>query len=47
VLEVSVTRQESGQFILSETDKLDFVDKFCYLKDMLGKTGGAEEASRT
>jgi hypothetical protein len=26
---------------------VEVVDKFCYLRDMLGKTDGAEEASRT
>ena len=32
--------------MLGATDKLEIVDKFCYLGDMLGKCGGAEEASR-
>ena len=27
-------------------DTLEFVDKFCYLGDMIGSGGGAEEASR-
>jgi len=29
------------------TDVLELVDKLCYLGDMLGKSGGAEEVSRT
>src|SRR5450755_4055524 len=33
-------------FMLGATDKLEIVDRFCYLGDMLGKGGGAEEASR-
>jgi len=28
-------------------DNFELVDKFCNLDDMLGKGGGAEEASRT
>jgi hypothetical protein len=47
VWEVSVAGRASQEFILSETDRLEVVDKFCYLGDMLGKAGGAEEASRT
>ena len=32
---------------LGESDKLECVNKFCYLGDMIGAGGGAEEASRT
>ena len=27
-------------------EELEVVDKFCYLGDVIGKSGGAEEASR-
>jgi hypothetical protein len=43
----SVTGKASREFILSETDRLEIVEKFCYLGDTFGKAGGAEEASRT
>ena len=32
--------------ILVNGDMLECVDKFCYLGDMIGSGGGAEEASR-
>jgi len=32
---------------LGQSDKLECVKKFCYLGDMIGAGGGAEEASRT
>ena len=28
-------------------DKIEVVDKFCYLGDMIGSSGGVEETSRT
>jgi hypothetical protein len=31
---------------LDSTDNLEFVDKFCYLRDLIGQAGGEEEASR-
>jgi hypothetical protein len=39
--------KEDGEFILSEADKLEIVDKFYYFGDVFGKAGGTEEASRT
>jgi Reverse transcriptase (RNA-dependent DNA polymerase) len=44
--EKSVSGKEDSDFILSGTDKLEVVDKFCKLEDTFGKAGGAEEASR-
>lgn len=38
---------ESVTFKVNDTEGLELVDRFCYLGDMLGKGGGAEEASRT
>lgn len=35
------------EFVLETGDKLEIVDRFCYLGDMIGKGGGAEEASIT
>jgi len=35
-----------GVFRLGTTNKLELFDKFYYFGDMLGKGGGAEEASR-
>src|SRR3989441_5543272 len=35
------------QFVLGAREKLEVVDKFCYLGDVIGKGGGAEEASRS
>ena len=34
------------QFVVGTSDKLEVVEKFCYLGDVIGKGGGAEEASR-
>src|SRR2546425_1389079 len=34
------------QFVLGVREELEIVDKFCYLGDVIGKGGGAEEASR-
>src|SRR5437867_1906533 len=34
------------QFVLGAREELEVVDKFCYLGDVIGKGGGAEEASR-
>ena len=31
---------------VEHVDKLECVSKFCYLGDMIGSAGGAEEASR-
>src|SRR3989441_6475972 len=35
-----------GQFVLGAREELEVVDKFCYLGDVIGKGGSAEEASR-
>ena len=32
--------------VLDDYDRLESVDQFCYLGDMLGAEGGAEEATR-
>ena len=32
---------------LLNRDKIEVVDKFCYLGDMIGSGGGVEEASQT
>ena len=37
---------EVRQFVLGAREELEVVDKFCYLGDVIGKGGGAEEASR-
>src|SRR6266516_458854 len=37
---------EGKQFVLGTTDKIEVVEKFCYLGDAIGKGGGAEESSR-
>src|SRR3989442_5785942 len=34
------------QFVLGAREELEVVDKFCYLGDVIGKGGCAEEASR-
>src|SRR5437867_9361561 len=34
------------QLVLEAREELEVVDKFCYLGDVIGKGGGAEEASR-
>src|SRR3989441_8722734 len=34
------------QLVLGAREELEVVDKFCYLGDVIGKGGGAEEASR-
>src|SRR4051812_17550408 len=34
------------QFVLGAREELEVVDKFCYLGDVIGKGGDAEEASR-
>jgi len=36
-----------GVFILDTAYNLELDDKSCYLGDMLGKCGGADEVSRT
>jgi len=38
---------ELGGVMLGQFGRLECVDKFCYLGDMIGAGGGAEEASRT
>src|SRR5260221_7441192 len=38
---------EVKELLLGEEGKLEYVDWFCYLGDMVGNGGGAEEASRT
>src|SRR3989442_2630968 len=37
---------EVRQFVLEAREEFEVVDKFCYLGDVIGKGGGAEEASR-
>src|SRR3989441_12238676 len=37
---------EVRQFVLGAREELEVGDKFCYLGDVIGKGGGAEEASR-
>src|SRR3989442_14485221 len=37
---------EVRQLVLGAREELEVVDKFCYLGDVIGKGGGAEEASR-
>lgn len=32
--------------VIEHVGKLKYVDKFCYLGDMIGAGGGAEDASR-
>ena len=34
------------QLVLGTSDKLKIVEKFCYLCDVIGKGGSAEESSR-
>jgi len=34
------------EILIGSLDKLECVEKFCYLGEMIGKGGGAEEASR-
>ena len=34
------------QFKVGTSDELEVVEKFCYLDDVIGKGGGAEESSR-
>ncbi len=36
---------EVKQFVLGNNDKMEVVEKFCYLGDVIGKGGGAEESS--
>src|SRR3954463_9175112 len=37
---------EVRHFVLGAREELEVVDKFCYLGDVIGRGGGAEEASR-
>src|SRR3954464_8790390 len=37
---------EVRQLVLGAREELEVVDKFCYLGDVIGRGGGAEEASR-
>ena len=37
---------ELKQFVLGNGEKVEVVEKFCYLGDVIGKGGGAEESSR-
>src|SRR6266516_3612963 len=37
---------EAKQFVLGTSDKIELVEKFCYLGDVIGKGGSAEESSR-
>jgi len=34
------------EFVIGQNEKLECVSKFCYLGDMIGSSGGAEEASK-
>ena len=43
----SCTVQETTDLILEDGTIVESVDKFCYLGDMIGACGGAEDASRT
>ena len=36
---------EVKQFVLGNNDKIEVVEKFCYLGDVIEKGGGAEESS--
>ena len=38
--------EEVRQLVLGAREELEVVDKFCYLGDVIGKGGGAQEASR-
>src|SRR6266516_5349108 len=38
--------EETKQLVLGTSDKLEAVEKFCYLGDVIGKGGGAEDSSR-
>ena len=38
--------QDSNELLLEDGMRLEIVDKFCYLGDMIGDAGGAEDASR-
>jgi len=35
------------KIMISSLDRLECVDKFCYLEDLIGASGGVEEATRT
>ena len=39
--------QDSKELLLEDCTRLEIVDKFCYLGDIIGAAGGAEDASRT
>ena len=39
--------QDSKELLIEDGTRLEIVDKFCYLGDMIGAAGGAEDASRT
>ena len=36
---------EVKQFVLGNNDKMEVVEKFCYLGDVIGKGGDSEESS--
>ena len=36
----------NGECVLGNGEKVEVVEKFCYLGDVIGKGGGAEESSR-
>ena len=38
--------EECEEVMLGEAGKLDCVDRFCYLGDMIGEGGGIEEATK-
>ena len=40
-------KQDTKEVLLEDGTRLKIVDKFCYLGDMIGAAGGAEDASRT
>jgi len=39
-------REERSEMVIEHVGSLECVDKFCYLGDMIGAGGGAEESSR-
>ena len=39
--------QDPKELLLEDGTMLEIIDKFCYLRDMIGAAGGAEDAART
>ncbi len=44
---VEKTVRKQKQIALGQEEKFEIVERFCHLGDILGSSGGAEEASRT